>query len=42
LFNGDAEEAASLICRYDVLVENLMDPAHFPYAHKGWMGELGV
>jgi phenylpropionate dioxygenase-like ring-hydroxylating dioxygenase large terminal subunit len=34
-----AEEAASLICRYDVLVENLMDPAHFPYAHKGWMGE---
>jgi phenylpropionate dioxygenase-like ring-hydroxylating dioxygenase large terminal subunit len=21
--------------RYDVLVENLMDPAHLPYAHKG-------
>ncbi|PUZ36498.1 hypothetical protein GQ55_9G042800 [Panicum hallii var. hallii] len=22
-------------CRYDVLVENLFDPAHVPYAHKG-------
>jgi phenylpropionate dioxygenase-like ring-hydroxylating dioxygenase large terminal subunit len=28
------------ICRYDVLVENLMDPAHVPYAHKGLMGKL--
>nr|BAJ85501.1 predicted protein [Hordeum vulgare subsp. vulgare]BAJ85910.1 predicted protein [Hordeum vulgare subsp. vulgare]BAK07770.1 predicted protein [Hordeum vulgare subsp. vulgare] len=25
---------------YDVLVENLMDPAHVPYAHKGLMGKL--
>ncbi|KAL5218865.1 hypothetical protein ABZP36_019549 [Zizania latifolia] len=25
---------------YDVLVENLMDPAHVPYAHKGLMGRL--
>ncbi|KAM0827211.1 hypothetical protein ACQ4PT_068352 [Festuca glaucescens] len=25
---------------YDVLVENLMDPAHAPYAHKGLMGKL--
>ncbi|EMS59512.1 Pheophorbide a oxygenase, chloroplastic [Triticum urartu] len=24
---------------YDVLVENLMDPAHVPYAHKGLMGK---
>jgi phenylpropionate dioxygenase-like ring-hydroxylating dioxygenase large terminal subunit len=23
-----------------VLVENLMDPAHVPYAHKGLMGKL--
>lgn len=23
--------------RYDVLVENLMDPAHVPYAHYGLM-----
>ena len=30
----------SLIRRYDVLVENLMDPAHVPYAHKGLMGKL--
>ncbi|CAL4944970.1 unnamed protein product [Urochloa decumbens] len=22
-------------CRYDILVENIMDPAHVPYAHKG-------
>jgi phenylpropionate dioxygenase-like ring-hydroxylating dioxygenase large terminal subunit len=27
-------------CRYDVLVENLMDPAHVPYAHKGLMGGI--
>ncbi|KAL6638081.1 hypothetical protein ACP70R_025653 [Stipagrostis hirtigluma subsp. patula] len=25
---------------YDVLVENLMDPAHVPYAHKGLMGGI--
>ncbi|VAI23705.1 unnamed protein product [Triticum turgidum subsp. durum] len=25
---------------YDVLVENLMDPAHVPYAHKGLMGKF--
>ena len=23
-----------------MLVENLMDPAHVPYAHKGLMGKL--
>jgi phenylpropionate dioxygenase-like ring-hydroxylating dioxygenase large terminal subunit len=27
----------ALYCRYDILVENLMDPAHAPYAHKGIM-----
>uniref|UniRef100_A0A453M5S5 Vanillate O-demethylase oxygenase-like C-terminal catalytic domain-containing protein n=1 Tax=Aegilops tauschii subsp. strangulata TaxID=200361 RepID=A0A453M5S5_AEGTS len=31
---------APLVCSYDVLVENLMDPAHVPYAHKGLMGKL--
>uniref|UniRef100_A0A0E0KKF8 Pheophorbide a oxygenase domain-containing protein n=1 Tax=Oryza punctata TaxID=4537 RepID=A0A0E0KKF8_ORYPU len=25
---------------YELLVENLMDPAHVPYAHKGLFGEL--
>jgi hypothetical protein len=27
----------ALYCRYDILVENHMDPAHVPYAHKGIM-----
>ncbi|CAM0877045.1 unnamed protein product [Alopecurus aequalis] len=26
---------------YDVLLENFMDPAHGPYAHKGLMGKFG-
>jgi phenylpropionate dioxygenase-like ring-hydroxylating dioxygenase large terminal subunit len=27
----------ALYCRYDILVENHMDPAHVLYAHKGIM-----
>jgi phenylpropionate dioxygenase-like ring-hydroxylating dioxygenase large terminal subunit len=27
----------ALYCRYDILVENLMDAPHVPYAHKGIM-----
>ena len=29
-----------MIRRYDVLVENLMDPCHGTYAHKGLMGKF--
>ena len=25
-------------CRYDILAENLMDPSHVPYTHKGLIG----
>jgi phenylpropionate dioxygenase-like ring-hydroxylating dioxygenase large terminal subunit len=25
-------------CSYDILAENLMDPSHVPYAHKGLIG----
>ncbi|XP_072958282.1 protochlorophyllide-dependent translocon component 52, chloroplastic-like isoform X2 [Typha angustifolia] len=28
----------SVLLRYEVLVENLMDPAHVPYAHRGILG----
>jgi phenylpropionate dioxygenase-like ring-hydroxylating dioxygenase large terminal subunit len=31
--------ALPCLCRYDVLVENLLDPAHLAYAHKGLMRE---
>lgn len=31
------EPVLIFILRYEVLIENLMDPAHVPYAHHGIM-----
>ncbi|RCV40364.1 hypothetical protein SETIT_9G046900v2 [Setaria italica] len=34
-YMAELDDPSYFTCRYDVLVENLFDPAHVPYAHKG-------